>query len=472
MSSTRTAHSFVNFVPVALVLLLILEAYLLVHDIFRLDSIIPTSWKDNSAYIHSTIAELVNSENSVKVQPPGDLVWDDAKSGQMLTRGEAVLTQERSRAEIAFIDGSGFIIGENAMVRLDRIPADCLNGGESIVLTLLRGTIRKTARVAKNKTKYKRLQLNVAATKALLSPETELTVTATPESAFFKVSAGQVSVNSGQQDVVVKQGEELEYSKDRQKLLPQTPLISLESPSSGEMIRIGDKTTSFFFKWKTDLDRVLSKSFVVQLSTDADFLKNEHKFSSQKHEIQVELANEKIIEGEWFWRVITVDDKARSQVGRFIVKGLEIPQPLFPVNTAKAHVNQDMDFIWTSVSDANEYEVLIEDKEEPLKKIYLRAEKNRMSGVRLGAGHYRWKVRAARKKSDAQAWSVWSKYYELMVAEKSLPLPPPPDDLLEPEFRPKKPRSVFQNGFEKIISSLFFNLAYADDLISGSILLR
>ena len=168
------------------------------------------------------IAELVKRQNGVKIRDEGELVWEETRAKQTLYRRQSLLTLEDSRAEVAFLDGTGLLIDEKSLILLEKIPSDDSNGYSRIVVRLLHGTLRKTeprktsAVLRRVSAQTPALEIDTGDTRLELEPASELTITSRPEDpegARIVVQSGEVKAESPHGAITVKQGEEAQLPK-------------------------------------------------------------------------------------------------------------------------------------------------------------------------------------------------------------------------------------------------------------------
>ncbi len=381
----------------------------------------------------SRVAELAAAYNSVKVQTSGDLVWNPAKTGMPLERKQSVLTGDRARAEIAFLDGTGLVVDENSLIQVERSASAEGGGGERLSVRLLRGSLHRMPKGAEpGAPKFASLEVQVGDAKVAVAPTADVSLRADGE---FLVRAGEVAVVAGTGATpAVKAGEEGRIAQDGSVAARKLPIL-LVAPRGGEVLT-GSKVK---FRWNVDVASIHGAAFQLEVSREETFQAPVARKTIpaasrplQAVESELQLPPDEAPGQAWYWRV-------RAAGNRTIASGVErftfaAPAPAielrFPPAGSTASTEHAVDFSWTETQGATRYELeLVGLGTQTSKQVFARVE-------RLPAGEIDWRVRAVLadgKKSD------WSATRKLMVRapvpeEESLP---PPAELFDPKIEPK-----------------------------------
>jgi hypothetical protein len=217
--NTNSNQAKWRFTVFLLVTALCIEIYLLIFDIPFLKSFFDVD--RGTVSNNPQIAQLMTKQNSVRTQPEGDLVWEDAQQLQQLYLKDSVLTLENSKAEVAFLDGTGLIIAENSLIQLERsdLYTQDTPGTDGrrhhFKIRLLRGSIRKLRQKHHSTSATMEFSIEVGNIQAKTSADSELTIMMLPESkgsARFIVENGNVQVQTPEQKLNIKNGEEASVS--------------------------------------------------------------------------------------------------------------------------------------------------------------------------------------------------------------------------------------------------------------------
>lgn len=317
MKSDRTKWRITSFL---LILALIAEIYVLLFSKKR----------PNTTSSTPVIAQLVYSKNSVRYQNPGELVWDEISPQQTLFQEEQILTLDRSRAEIAFLDGTGLSMDENSLILLQRNSPNDLNNGEKITVRLLRGAIRKT-RPNSTVNSSISLEIQVGNMSTVLPPESELMITAMPEQgggAQIQVNQGELQVHSEHGIVSVKKGEDAKIfaQKNKAPQISAAPSVTLLSPLGGDVFE-GIEALQISFFWKVTGKGADGSSMELEVSHQPDFSSGVKKLRIGNTEPPLKQVLGKVIVPVnttptlWYWRVKTLGNPPTvSKVEKFWIQ--------------------------------------------------------------------------------------------------------------------------------------------------------
>src|SRR6478609_2956705 len=91
------------------------------------------------------IAELVTQKHSVKTRKDRSHAWEDTQLGQMLHRGQRLLTSDDAQAEISLLDGTKLVVEERSEIVLDKTPQDDSMRYQGMIVKLVRGILQKVS---------------------------------------------------------------------------------------------------------------------------------------------------------------------------------------------------------------------------------------------------------------------------------------------------------------------------------------
>lgn len=454
----------------SLTALLGIEVYFLVHDISFLGS--------GSAMKITTppIADLVSSRNTVRVQAPGDIVWEDTRDGQTLYRRQTLMTLEDSRAEIAFLDGTGLMMEEGSMIQLEKSPSNDGNDYNRILVQLVRGKLQKLKARGEGKLGPESPELWVAVgnSHAILSPDSELSITAGPESAggnTISVIKGEIRVQSPAGVAQVQAGDRITVQDRGSQEAPTTKKtpFSLLSPRKGHVIVISDAAPiKVQFEWlNLPLAQAAESAYELQVSTDSsfkgDFLSTRIGFTQpplREVKTRLELPSPRA-STRWYWRVRTLNNKAISEVESFELKPLLGPDLIAPLSGAKAKQAPLTHFAWEGVEDGASYEFELKGGASART---LETAQTHLSIENIAAGTYTWRVRAKRKDRNLTPWSD-ARGLQVLPADAIERAPPPPPELLDPEVEKRPARKPKKRSWIDFL----FPSAWADEAVVAEI---
>ncbi len=432
------------------------ELYLLLYDIPLLRNP-PVSDPQNAS--REAIAELVSKINTVRVQSPGEIIWEETAEGQKLFRSQSVLTLERSRAEIAFLDGTAFVLGENSLVRLERNAADQPDA-DRIVVRLDRGTLSKRV-----PTEHP-LSLEIDGVLANFQPSTEFTLSRDASGknaprlliqkggAELLTSLGKISISEGQEAVLPKSSQLSRGSEAPQASAPSVPRkieLTPISPRAWESVVLAD-AGAVSFQWRVDLEwaedpKSAGKKQIVEAAQDPFFQSGVRSVAvplqpqiSAQASISLPASMSPVL---WYWRVRIEGEENTSliPVEAFWLQGKQAPRIRFPEENVSVPRGSAIPLSWAPLEEVVDYEIEIRGPEGT--KIQKSADRQlRMEDLPTGA--FTWRVRGHFKEGHFSPWSEERRFTVIPqpTPAEQLLLPPPPREFLKPEIRPlKKPSS-------------------------------
>ena len=236
--------------------------------------LIPKSWlMDDLAQREpsETIAQIIKSERDVRLQQPGELLWEEISSGEKpkgkevaLPEGSSILTLEGGRSEIVFVDGTGLLLSENTLVEIRRTPQS------GLVLKLKRGKI-----VQRPGEGSKQSAVSIELGGKIWKPEGRtafVAETATENTVAPTITVTEGKVRSDQsKDPALATGETATWDASK----PQTSEItrkafSLQGPSEDAVIQL-EPNGSFVMRWQVEPSMGVHTAMRVDVSTDPQF---------------------------------------------------------------------------------------------------------------------------------------------------------------------------------------------------------
>jgi hypothetical protein len=294
-----------------------IEIYALLNDIPWIQSFFLDQPRQDHS--DSPIAQLMSHKNTVRTQSGGEIVWSEASPQQGLHWQDSILTLERSKAEIAFLDGAGLIIDENSLIQLQR-RTEGESNSQRITVKLLRGSLRKIKGRA-NSDSTQELSIQVGDTLANLSNDSELTIVAnptSPEGGQIQVQAGEIRLETPSGTLLLKRDEEttLNVTKNS-KIQPvvKPAIFVLRSPTGGENIE-ADVDAKVKLRWNVNGHRTGGDPLEVEVSQSPDFKQDVHRLRIGATTPPLEYVEAKIKlpiqtqPARWFWRVRTASENS------------------------------------------------------------------------------------------------------------------------------------------------------------------
>jgi|GEM_PF-4216728 len=428
------------------------------------------------------IAELVTGRNSIRIQNAGELIWSTANSGEPLLDKQSLLTLEDSRADVAFLDGTGLVVEENSLIQITRPP-----GNARIFINLLRGSVQKRRAIADLK-KGPELVITAGNSQIISKPGSEFTVTMTPESiggAKLFIHKGEASVIAGDaKPSIANLGETVEIARLGSADVPvaRRNAFHLRSPRGGDPLK---PTSEFVFEWSIDVNQIADSPQEIEVSTDPEFIRDTRKKMINATYPPLENARASFFlpptdaTVRWYWRVRALSKQLMSPTETFMLEPDPRPAPLLPSNASVARAGLPIDFAWSAVKDAENYEIQVtstrntasadESKQTQTSRLFARIPD-------LPLGEWKWQVRARFPGGVAGRWSAARRFTVITpppVVERPKDYsPPPPPKLQEPEIE-KKSQNRDRSAAVRIAAAFLDLLpaAHADDL-STNIKLR
>ncbi|MCM2321876.1 MAG: FecR domain-containing protein [Oligoflexia bacterium] len=430
---------------------LAVELYLLLNDV----PLLPGQGAPVRGPTTAPVAELMTQRNIVRVQAPGGLVWEETTPGQVLHRSESVLTLARSRAEIAFLDGTGLVLDENTLVQLEKTPSDDASHYQKIVVKLLRGKLHKSAPKKASQLLSRQtekgttppLEIQVGDTRAILNSATELTVTALPERMSVEVHSGEVELSAPQKQITVTEGEEatLDAKGSSPRVARKIPLTLLAPRAGTHLLPLATRT-SVDFRWRNNLTSLPAVPMDLEAGTDPAFEGEviRLRIPATEPPLKSVQASLKLPTGaatatRWYWRVRPLDRNASpSATESFWIQPLPVPRLK----------SSGPDLFWSAVEGATGYLVEISRAGEQTRVVPVTTTTLRVPTS--GAGDYRLRVRA---QLPSQLQTPWSAPHSFTVQEAadSAALPPPPGELLDAEINEEKLPPPQQSWLQRLL---------------------
>ncbi len=399
------------------------EGYLLLHDMHK-----PGESARLRASVTPPVAELVMLRNSVQVQEPDHLVWETAHAGQTLYRRQTVLTGELARAEIAFLDGTGVVLGENSMVEVEKRPFDDTFGYQQISLRLLKGTLHKTGHRQQSQLLRKmasttpEFDIRVGNSDLRPSPDADLSVTASidaPNEVQLFVREGEVRVGVS----TVRSGEEA-----RVGLTPgadvsarQIPFVPV-SPAHDQDVR-ADMRSLVGFHWNVTETGANGEAMVLEVSANPQFSGDLRKTRIPPSEPPLKFVHTALelpradVPQRWFWRVRSSDDSvALADTESFWLVPAARPDLDFPLDHATAEIESELSLNWRATDQATSYDVEINGT------VVGNTRDTAWKLANADVGTLNWRVRAHLGADESEnALSDWSETRELTIVSKAAP---------------------------------------------------
>jgi len=319
--STNSDRSKWRKTAILLLIALLIEVYFIIYDI-------PFLGQDRPAIDTPPIADLVTSKNTVRVQDPGELVWGETTQGQRLHQRQSLLTLERSRAELAMLDGSGIEVDENSLITLESIDE---SAGDIPVIRIHRGGIRRT----KSGKTGQALQILVGNHSLVASPDAELRVIAGPEGvggrAEVIVDEGRVTLDPtpGMSELTLKAGQEMMLGEGRSRSGEiRSAGLSVQGPAGGDLIESDKGTATVRFRWRIHDSAPAGTPLELEVSRDPTFQKDVSTLRIAATEPPLKYVDTKITlptgkeAALWHWRVRPVGSRPdqNSRTENFWVK--------------------------------------------------------------------------------------------------------------------------------------------------------
>ncbi|MBY0471039.1 FecR domain-containing protein [bacterium] len=458
---------------------LIVEVYLLLNDVPILNL-----WQSGNSNDHplfgQAIADLVTRKNSVHLQNPNQLIWEETKSGQPLFQDQSILTQEKSEAEIAFQDGTGLMVGENSLIKLERKTDE--TQGNRISISLLRGrmTQKRKTDLPAVLTGGPQVEVEIGNAKAILNDTSEVTLSSSGKESKIIVQGGEIRLQSPNGEISVGAGSEVTLgakgTSEAAKTL-RTP-FTLLTPRGDESITANkvrtDGTQKVEFFWKIDTKRVSETPLEVEVSTQPDFNSSEGELRDARvgatfpplKEAKVSIylpvsATRRI----WYWRVKALNSGITSAPEKFAlespIKAELVYPPTGTLLTREKGTDKKMDLSWKEIPDVLGYEVELKIGSET--KIQKTGPHAHFYTIEPSIkGSVTWRVRGTLKSGKTD----WSESRNLVIKEL---IPPPPPELLKPEVEsqkedlPKPTHSILERVYRSISEQVLSD-AYAEEV--------
>lgn len=162
------------------------------------------------------LADLMSTQNTVRLQNPSDVLWLETTVGQKLYEGQTLLTLDESSAKIEFEPGDFLEVGPNSLIQIQRLKK---GNDTELTLELLRGSLKgslkgKSKQGIKLKNKNLEAQVSAQSTFEIVSSNDPT------KTSQLLLTEGRANVLAGQQNQQVQAGELLEIKDgvaDKQK---------------------------------------------------------------------------------------------------------------------------------------------------------------------------------------------------------------------------------------------------------------
>lgn len=286
-----------NLVLLALVTL---EVYFLIFDFG------PRQMKTNP--LTQPIAQLMRRQNDVRIQDNHQIIWEEVQDQQMLFRQQSLLTLDQSKAEIAFLDGTGLVLDENSLIQIENISNK--ESQNRIVIHLLRGTLHKKKMKAPSQ-KVPPIEMNIEAAHSIASfgPETELTISKPEnnETAIIVVEEGASQIQTPKESVSLQAGQKIQARPEAPLQVQSVPFF-LIAPMGGEVIE-SIATAEIQFRWRVADPSFAESQIFLEVSQDPLFKKDVKSQMIPPTEPPLEFYEVKLslpVENKstpWYWRV-------------------------------------------------------------------------------------------------------------------------------------------------------------------------
>ena len=394
------------------------------------------------------IGELMTKENQVQIQTSGELVWEDAQPGQTLRRKQSILTLDSSKAEVAFLDGTGLLIDANSLVLLEKNSADDRGGYEKIVIRLLRGSIhkslpRKTSEILRysaegGKRVTPEFEVLAGEKRIEVHAQDELSLSENAGRYELSVREGAPEIHLGSSSLVLHSGETVELPnspENLEKLKPEMSKISLLTPTEGESI----SNAIPVFRWKNGE----SDSLRISIGSDPNFkstliTKNLAKGTAEWLWPEIPFPMRGQAPQLFYWQVESLNNPALKSVGNFWLLPQVIPEILSPQKSQnRILMGEKFQIVWTPLEKALSYEVDFENGEKETVTL-------ETLDIVPATEKIRFRVRA---KFQDGSYSAWSEERALRAVSEKAP-PPPPKPKAKPEKGPLPPSQLFDPELE------------------------
>lgn len=431
------------FLRIVWLLLLLIELYFLVYDMPGFQEYL---WQGVIPGHRKQIATLGNRKKTVRFQESGELVWTKVADKQPLYVRQSLLTLDDSSAEVVFQEGSTIHVGENSLIQLSELEhqkADAFNQNDSVVIGLLRGTIRKTKEISGPA--QKKMVFKVGQTELHSSPESEFSIVSDPiKKDKFKLSItnGDVKVVSGaKEQLQVREGQEVSLSSEETKDAPVvlTPLYIPVYPSDGQTVRsVADGKLKFRWQLSDRGEQLGVKELLV--CTDPNCRANPFKLSLMpgvtKAEVEIPGTSR---QGVMYWRLGFASDMQEQSATSFKLENVLPPVPVFPGSLFTSEDDKEIEFAWKEIDSGKEYEIQITPVAGASDGGVIKYETANvfLKIPPLKKGEYIWQIRGKYRDGELTPWSNQGRINvtkkEISRPVKKLP-PPPPKELEVPKF--------------------------------------
>jgi hypothetical protein len=426
----RAKHRLINGL---IILALLVEVYFLIYDI----PVFTHPFNSYSNQDRAPIAELVQKTNTVNVQNFESLIWEHVDPGQILYRKQSLLTLTDSKAEIAFLDGTGIVMDENSLIELEKSPAD---GSEykKIVIRLLRGSLSKT----KGKKRSEILRKYDEVTPTVIVETDQMSVVLTPDSetTISKGITSSIELQSGKL--------EIETPKGNFELKPGS-LAVVKNANEAPVI-LENKISYLFPNMETGILPTQNQTFrwsskdakdsqTIQIASDPSFKNivtevqssptlNQNVFESSVNSEQLKQIKKS---GHYFWRI-----KGFDEYQKFYFHVPSADALIFPPNDAQI-TTSEADLVWKAIPNQKEYNLELELPDGTSQTFKTKTPNYHLKDLK--PGKYRWRV----SQSDFRNFEV--KGEEAIPPVQAAPAPSAPTSPV-PLEKPLTPEPVIKSA--------------------------
>jgi hypothetical protein len=208
-------------------------------------------------------------------------------TGQKLTIGSHIKTNENSNVYIVLADGSKIRLYENSYIQLQTVRMN-EEGKKEIDIKLFAGNVETSVQPTDGGSFQVRTQgasAGVRGTKFRISQlETSTRLETYEGEVLFSNEKGSISVPVG-------------FSSEIQPEKPPSELVSVPKTPRIVSPKYGTRDSEMMLKWKAEAD----VTYILEVARDAEFSMGYQKLETTDPQLKVALS-----EGVWFWHVVAV----------------------------------------------------------------------------------------------------------------------------------------------------------------------
>jgi len=253
-------------------------------------------------------AMLSVARNTVKSKPAEGIAWRTAKVGHLLYDRDAVQTQKRSSAIIAFDENARLDMGENSLVIIKKLNQDPVHREKRSFMVLVDGELR--GQMAKSSTDSVYLEIDTAAgakVKTRSGPSAkgpvDFKVTVNPDkSSTISVYSGTAVVSAQGKTVTVGVNQSAVVALDQAPLNPKNlpDPIRLKKPSDNGFLQYRDLSPKVRFAWHAN---EVADTYHFVLARDSSF----KEVITDERVPNTRFSHGNLRKGTYYWKVSAID---------------------------------------------------------------------------------------------------------------------------------------------------------------------